>query len=250
MTAPAWLTARPIAHRGLHDQPRGLVENSLAAAAAAVRRGYAIECDVQESLDGEAVVFHDFTLDRLTGQAGAVRERTAAALEQLTLSGSVERIPSLATFLDRVAGQVPVIVEIKSRFDGDLRLARRTCQVALAAPGPVALKSFDPAVVAEVRRLAPGLPRGIVAESRYEDPDWAGLKAEARERLAHLLHFDETRPDFLSWRLRDLRTAPPFLCRRLGGLPVMTWTVRDGQGREAARAWADQIVFEGFDPET
>src|SRR4051794_2404055 len=60
-----WLTARPIAHRGLHDKAKGVIENTVSAALAAVDAGYAIECDVQLTGDGEAVVFHDFTLDRL-----------------------------------------------------------------------------------------------------------------------------------------------------------------------------------------
>ena len=61
-----WLVARPIAHRGLHDAAKGIIENSLAAARAAIAGNYAIECDAQLSADGEAVVFHDDTLDRLT----------------------------------------------------------------------------------------------------------------------------------------------------------------------------------------
>jgi len=52
----SWLVARPIAHRGLHDEARGVVENSLASARAAISKNYAIECDVQLSRDGEAVV--------------------------------------------------------------------------------------------------------------------------------------------------------------------------------------------------
>ena len=74
MSAPGWLTERPIAHRGLHDQAAGIVENSLSAARAAIEAGFAIECDVQLSADGEAMVFHDFTLERLTGATGRLDE--------------------------------------------------------------------------------------------------------------------------------------------------------------------------------
>lgn len=249
MTAPGWLTARPIAHRGLHDRTVGIWENTLSAADAAIAAGYAIECDVQDTADGEAVVFHDFTLDRLTPAHGPVRARPAVELAALTVGGTGDRIPTLPAFLDRLAGRVPLVIEIKSRFDGDLTLARRTAALAAAYPGPVALKSFDPTVIAAVRRLAPDLPRGIVAENAYDHPEWDKLATNEKRALANLLHFDETRPDFLSWRVADLPCAAPFLARRLGGLPVMAWTVRTEADRRRAAAHADQMVFEGFRPE-
>jgi glycerophosphoryl diester phosphodiesterase len=248
MSAPAWLTARPIAHRGLHDRSRGVVENTLSAADAAIAGGFAIECDVQDTADGEAVVFHDHTLERLTGEHGPVRERDAAELTALAVAGTGDRIPTLEAFLARVAGRVPVVVEIKSRFDGALTLTRRTVAAAAAYDGPVALKSFDPAVVGALRDVAPDLPRGIIAQARYDGREWQGLSDEARHAMANLLHLPDTQPDFVSWRVGDLPLAAPFLCRHLGKLPVMTWTVRSDDDRRRAAAHADQMVFEGFVP--
>lgn len=249
MSAPAWLVSRPIAHRGLHDAAAGIHENTLSAARAAIEAGYGIECDVQDTADGEAVVFHDHTLERLTDAKGPVRERTAAELGGLSILGTADRVPTLAAFLDEIAGRVPLIVEIKSRFDGDMRLTRRTCEVLAGYGGPVAVKSFDPAVIAEVRAVAPGLPRGIVAESSYEGPGWSMLDRARKRILANLLHIEDTKPDFLSWRVRDLTDTAPFLARRLGNIPVMSWTVRTEAERERAAAHADQIVFEGFRPD-
>lgn len=248
MTAPPWLVARPVAHRGLHDKAAGIPENTLSAAEAAIAAGYAIECDVQDSADGEAMVFHDPTLDRLTAERGPVRARRAGELSRLPVARTDDRIPTLQAFLARIAGRVPVVIEIKSRFDGATALSQRTCEVVAAYDGPVALKSFDPAVVAAVRRLAPGLPRGIVAQACYEGEEWAGLDPGRRRELAHLLHFEETWPDFVSWRVGDLPCAAPFLCRVLGRLPVMAWTVRTDADQERARRYADQIVFEGLVP--
>lgn len=249
MNAPLWLTARPIAHRGLHDAAAGRYENTLGAAEAAIAAGFGIECDVQDTADGEAVVFHDFALDRLTEAKGPVRERRAAELASVAVGGSADRIPTLSTFLGRVAGRVPLVVEIKSRFDGDLRLTRRTVQTLAGYPGPVAVKSFDPAVVSELRVIALHLPRGIVAQSRYQGGEWDAVSPEARHALGNLLHLAETRPDFLSWRAADLPSAPPFLCRHLGKMPVMTWTVRSEAEARRVAPHADQIVFEGFGPE-
>ena len=92
------LMARPIAHRGLHDRAAGVMENSPGAFAAAVRHGFPIECDVQLTADGEAVVFHDFELGRLTDEEGAVDTRTANSLQTIRLKGSKDgdTIPTLA----------------------------------------------------------------------------------------------------------------------------------------------------------
>ncbi|MDE4912944.1 glycerophosphodiester phosphodiesterase family protein [Methylobacterium sp. 092160098-2] len=249
MGAPDWLTVRPIAHRGLHDRAAGRPENTLAAARAAVAGGFAIECDVQLSADGEAMVFHDAALGRLTTAREAVAERSAAELGTLKVAGSAETIPTLSAFLAAVAGVVPVVIEVKSRYDGDLRLATRTAEVAAAYAGPVALKSFDPQVVAALRDLCPAtIPRGIVAETTQDDPVYAALTPSLRRSLSDLLHFAETRPDFLSWRVDDLPCAPTYLCRLLGRVPVMTWTVRTEEQRARAAAHADQMVFEGFVP--
>ena len=249
MAAPDWLTARPIAHRGLHDRAAGRPENTLAAARAAVAGGFAIECDVQMSADGEAMVFHDAALGRLTRASEAVADRSAAELGALTVAGSAETIPTLPAFLAAVAGAVPVVIEVKSRYDGDLRLATRAAAVAAAHAGPVAVKSFDPQVVVALRDLCPPtIPRGIVAETTQDDPVYAALPPSARLALSDLLHFAETRPDFLSWRVDDLPCAPTYLCRLLGRMPVMAWTVRTEEQRVRASAHADQMVFEGFTP--
>lgn len=249
MAAPDWLVARPIAHRGLHDRARGRIENSASAAQAAIDEGYAIECDVQLTADGQAVVFHDFDLDRLTGQKGPVLARTAAELAAMTLTGSTDRIETLDVWLARIDGRVPVICEIKSAFDGDERLATRAADVAGDYAGSIALKSFDPRVLVYLRResLLGEIPLGLVAEASYEDAEWNILTAQARRDMTALTHWPLMRPDFLSWHIGDLPHAVPTLCRAMG-LPVMTWTVRTHEQVETARLHTDQMIFEGFSP--
>ena len=246
--APAWLTARPIAHRGLHDRAAGRPENTLAAAEAAIAAGYGIECDVQLSADGEAMVFHDEALGRLTPAVALVADTPAEALAALRVGGTAERIPTLPSFLAAIGARVPLVVEIKSRFSGDLRLTRRVAEVLAGYDGPVAVKSFDPGLVTAFAGLGPGIPRGIVGESTQDDPAYAAMPESLRRALANLLHLGESRPDFLSWRVDDLPCAATYLCRHLGHLPLMTWTVRGPDQRRLAEAHADQMVFEGFLP--
>ena len=247
-SAPDWLVRQPIAHRGLHDRAAGVVENSRTAARAAMSRDLAIECDVQLTADAEAVVFHDFTLDRLTRESGPVADLRAERIESIALLGSADRIPTFTSFLATVDGRVPLLCEIKSRFDGDLRLADRVADLAAGYPGPLAIKSFDPRVIIHLRARLWSGPLGIVAEAGYVDPEWEELTPALKRDLSQVLHFAETRPDFLSYRVGDLPHAIPYLCRTAIGLPVVAWTVRTPEQRQRAATWADQMVFEGFVP--
>src|SRR4051812_40726647 len=87
----AALGARPFAHRGLHGN--GRVENSRAAFEAAIAGGFGMELDVQLGRDGEAMVFHDYQLDRLTEATGDVADLTVAELGATRLRGTDEAIP-------------------------------------------------------------------------------------------------------------------------------------------------------------
>ncbi|WP_442756535.1 glycerophosphodiester phosphodiesterase family protein [Methylocystis sp. JAN1] len=249
----AWLTARPIAHRGLHDFARGIVENSVGAAQAAVAAGYAIECDVQATRDGDLVVFHDESLERLTRRRGKVANFDAAALAAITLAGARETIPTFEAFLAAIDGRTPLVVELKSNFDNDLLPARRVAELLSRYRGPVVVESFDPAPIAFLRADAQALgvahiPLGMVGEATYDDPYWAMLSTSQRSEMTHFLHYPKTRPDFLSWNAANLPHAIPFLAREGLRIPVTAWTVRSVAQAEAARRWADQIVFEGFPP--
>jgi glycerophosphoryl diester phosphodiesterase len=239
-----FLTARPIAHRGLHDAARGIVENTGSAFAAAMAHGYAIECDLQITRDGEAVVFHDESLERLTTAQGLVKDMTAAEMGQLTLCGSTDRVQTLQALLRQVNGKVPLVIELKSHWDGDERLAARALAALEDYSGPYCLMSFDPDVVAALRRLSPATPRGIVAERAF-DPYYSWLPLDRQQELRSMSHLARTRPDFVSFYFEELPFAP-VTALRTAGMPVITWTIRSpSEAREALRH-CDQITFEGF----
>jgi glycerophosphoryl diester phosphodiesterase len=241
-----WLIERPIAHRGLHGN--GIVENTLGAAAAAVAANYAIEVDLQLSSDGEVVVFHDTTLDRLTTGNGPLAALTLAQLKKLSFRGSAERIPTLQELLDTVAGRTPLVLELKSEWNGDLRLVERVAEILIGYAGPVAAMSFDPDQVAALQTYAPGLPRGIVAERHYDDAEWKQLTWTRKFTLGNLLHFNRTRPHFVAYYVRELPAIAPLLARYVFGMKLLTWTVRSESEGRRARWWANQIIFEGFRP--
>ncbi|WP_414471258.1 glycerophosphodiester phosphodiesterase family protein [Microvirga sp. M2] len=250
MNTPEWLVAKPIAHRGLHDKANGIVENTISAAEAAIAHGFPIELDVQLTADNDVIVFHDFDLDRVTGETGLVAERNLSALAGIEISGTLggDRIPSLKDYLARIAGRTPLVIEVKSKFDGDMRLTKRVIEILADYSGPFVVKSFDPDIVAYLRQNAPHITRGFIGELEYASKADSFLSPEKKHRMANLLHFEETQPHFLSWRVKDLPCASAYLSRLLGQIPVMTWTVRNPEDRAKAEKHADQMVFEGFIP--
>ena len=250
MRAPDWLTARPVAHRGLHDIARGIVENMPAAAQAAVDGNFAIECDIQLTADGEAVVHHDDALGRLTEGSGALLGKTAADLKAIAFKNTPERMMTLGDLCALVAGRVPLVIEVKSRFDGDRKLVKRMAEVLSSYSGPAVGMSFDPDQVVALRERMPQLPRGIVAEREYTATDWPEASAEQRRGMKHLRHAFRTRPHFVAYWVNELPAAAPWIARNIFGLPLLTWTVRTPDQRERAARYADQMIFEGFRPGT
>ena len=238
------VTQRPIAHRGLHEFNKGVVENTSSAFAAAIAKGYPIECDLQWTRDGEAVVFHDDHLDRLTEGHGLVKNFSAAEIKQLVIRNSTDRVQTLAELLAQVRGQVPLVIELKSHWDGDVRLAQRAIDGLKGYTGPYCIMSFDPDMIAEVRRLSPSTIRGIVAE-RGTDPYYGTLSLARQLELRTFSHVSRTRPDFVSFYFEELPWAP-ITALRSSGLPVISWTIRSPQQAVMAKRCSDQITFEGF----
>jgi glycerophosphoryl diester phosphodiesterase len=242
-----WLTAQPIAHRGLHDGV-GVIENTASAFTAAIDGGFAIETDLQITADGEAVVHHDFALGRLTLGSRQIAAMTAAGLREVPFKSTADRIMTFAEFLEFVAGRAPLLIELKSRRDGDLRLALRAADVLRNYNGPAALQSFDPAALIALRDLAPDLPRGIVAERHYADSEWQTLTDRQKRSLAFLLHAPHSRPHFIAYQVNDLPSLGPWIARHMFRLPLLAWTVRTDAERARAKRAADQMIFEGIRP--
>ena len=249
MRAPDWLTARPVAHRGLHDATRGIIENMPAAAQAAIAGKFAIECDIQLSADGEAMVYHDDELGRLTEGSGTLLTKTAAELKAVRFKATGERMMTLSDLCDLVAGRVPLVIEVKSHFDGDRKLVKRMAEVLSSYDGRAVGMSFDPDQVVALRDLMPDRPRGIVAERHYTESDWPDASQAQRHDMTHLRHFFRSQPDFVAYSVDELPAAAPWIARNVFRCPLLTWTVRTPAQRARASRHADQMIFEGFRPE-
>jgi glycerophosphoryl diester phosphodiesterase len=241
-----WLTAQPVAHRGLHDVAAGVIENTPSAVSAAISAGYAIEVDLQITADGEAMVHHDGALGRLTHGEGRLDRMNAADLKQVPFKATSDHMMTIGDLLHLVGGRVPLLLELKSRSDGDRRLVKRVAQALRRYAGPIAAMSFDLDQVEALREIAPELTRGVVAE-RFHPPA-QGDKPSRRDPLAYLLHGLRSRPQFMAYHVKDLPAALPLLARHAFGMPLLTWTVRTEEDRQRAERWADQMIFEGFRP--
>ena len=248
MRAPDWLTARPVAHRGLHDRTRGIIENMPGAAQAAISGNFSIECDIQLTADGEAMVHHDDALGRLTEGSGALLGLTSCELKAVKFKDTSEQMMSLSDLCALVNGRVPIVIEVKSHFDGDRKLVTRMAQVLGSYSGPVAGMSFDPDQVVALRETMPGLTRGIVAERSYSEADWPEASPAQCRGMLHLRHSWRTRPQFVAYWVNELPSPAPWIARHVFGLPLLTWTVRTSEQRERAISYADQMIFEGFRP--
>jgi glycerophosphoryl diester phosphodiesterase len=247
-TSPDWLTARPIAHRGLHDAAAGIIENTAAAVSAAIAGNYGLEVDVQVSRDGEAMVYHDDVLGRLTDGAGRLDALNAAELKRVAFRGSDQRMMTLGDLCDLIGGRATLLIELKSRFDGDARLPVRVASVLAGYRGPAAPMSFDPRQLAVLRQKSPDLVFGIVAAKYRPHPYWDLMPAWMRYGMGYLLTALTPRPQFVAYAVANLPALAPLIARRMFGLPLLTWAVRTEAERKTARRFADQMIFEGFRP--
>ena len=242
------LIARPNAHRGLHAAANGIIDNTAAPVRAAVAANYGIEVDVQVSADGEAMVHHDDVLGRLTEGEGRLDRLSAVELKRVPFRGSSDRMMTLAELCDLVGGRVAMLIELKSRFDGDDRVALRVAEVLAGYRGHAAPMSFDPWQVTLVRHKAPNLTCGIVAAKYRPHPYWDQMPAWMRYGMGYLLTGVIARSQFVAYAVADLPALAPLLARRVCGLPLLTWAVRTEAERQRATRFADQMIFEGFRP--
>ena len=235
MSKIAWLTERPVAHRGYHDMNKQVWENTLSAFARAIDAGFSIECDLHYASDGVPVVFHDDDLQRVCNLPGQLRDRTSAELGLLSVGGTKDKIPTLKQLLKLCDGKRPLVLELKGREGDDEGFAESVLEVLEGYKGQVALMSFDHWLLKDLKALDSPYPVGLTADGN--EPETFFKHDEAMQLGL----------DFISYFYGHLPN--PFItAQRQRGITVITWTVRDEEARKITFAHADQMTFEGFDP--
>ena len=237
------------AHRGLHGAVGAdsfCAENSMTAFKRAVDRGFGIELDVHVTADGEVVVFHDATLDRVAGVSGKIKDKTLAELRELRLLETEDTIPTLREVLDLVDGKVPLLVELKET-GANHEISEKTAAMLAEYKGDFIVESFSPLAFGAIKRVLPGTPRGFLADKFTVKKQYRTVKHALTQRC--LFNF-MMRPAFIALNHKNPKLFPVGLIRRLFGIPMIAWTVKSAEDEATAyKNGFSGIIFEGYLPE-
>ena len=228
------------AHRGLFGAD--IPENSLAAFKAAVNAGFGIELDIQLSHDGEVMVFHDYSLKRMTGRDAKLSELDLSELKSLSIGGG-ESIPTLDEVLLLVDGRVPLLIELKGE-NTDISLCKLAAEKLDKYNGSYCVESFNPLLLNSFAKLRPKVTRGLLY-TKFK----RSMKTKLFDLMLTAMIFNcIARPDFIAYDIANSRTAALRICTALYHPRRFVWTVRSKSEYEAVKAVGESPIFEGFVP--
>lgn len=229
------------AHRGLHGN--GIPENSRTAFGLACERGVGIELDVQLSRDGTVMVFHDYTLSRMTGLDKMLCELDADALRRLSLNGTEQTIPTFSEVLSLVDGRVPLLVELKGE-NFDTALCEKVAALLREYDGAYCLESFNPLLIGKMKTYLPDAFCGLLYTNVCRDKK---KRSALNIALTGMALNAVARPDFIAYNKQDRHTLPVKIATRLYRTPRFVWTVKSEEERQTARRLGECAIFEETD---
>lgn len=232
-----WLLKKPIAHRGLHNIKESIPENSLPAFEKAIQKDFPVELDVRILKDDTVVVFHDNSLDRLTGLNKLIRDIPFSGLKYIYLLNTKEKIPSLDEALTLIDGKVPVLIDIKNEGK-TAHLEQELLKILKNYKGEFAVQSFNPLSLLWFEKNAPGILHGqLFSDSGY-------LKIGIFKKMILSYFFNrKVRPQFISY---DITALPNRKVSKLRtkGIPVLSWTITNNKDLIKAKKYSDNYIFE------
>ena len=229
------------AHRGYHNINHGIPENSMLSFRKAIAMGYGIELDIHLSADGNLVVFHDDTLERVCGRKETVESLTSKELMKCRLSGTSETIPLLDDVLQFVHGQVPLLIEMKIPTDS-VEICEKLYQRLQNYDGSYLVQSFNTMGLQWFKKNAPHILRGQLSSRLTrsdKDPAWA-LRFAVENLLCNVVG----RPDFISYKLNDLPNPSVWLLKNFFKTPVAVWTLRTSRALRVGKKNYYMQIFE------
>jgi hypothetical protein len=129
-----------------------------------------------------------------------------------------------------VAGQVPILIELKTRGGNAKAIARAVADELAGYAGPVGLMSFNPDVGRWLARHCPDRRRGLVISRDASTIDrWRCIRVAA--------------PDFLA--VDRAAIARPWVAKQRARRWVYSWTIRLPADRQTAEIHADALIWEG-----
>ena len=229
---------RDYAHRGLHGN--GVPENSLAAFDLAAKAGFGIELDVQLSADRVVMVFHDYTLVRMTGVERKVCELTAEELGALSLNGTEEKIPTFREVLSLINGRVPILIELKGEAT-DTTLCAYVAECLATYTGPYCIESFNPLLLHKMRKHLPNAYYGLLYTNACREKKKYSL---VNILVTCMLLNVFARPNFIAYSKKYRRALPVLLTAGLFRAPRFVWTVNTPEQLNEAHARGEFPIFE------
>ena len=229
------------AHRGLHGG--GVPENSMKAFELACEKGFGIELDVQLSRDGEVMVFHDYTLVRMTGVDKKLCELDAKELCGLSLGGTEQTIPTFEQVLSLVDGRVPILVELKGEST-DSSLCPKVAEILSEYGGEYCLESFNPLLIGKMGKYLPKAFRGLLYTNVCrEKKKYSALNMALTAMALNIF----ARPDFIAYNKADRASFPVWATTKLFGAPKFVWTVKNKDEIAQAHKNGESPIFEFTD---
>ena len=227
-----WLYNVAIAHRGLFDNEHP--ENTISAYEKAIENGYAIELDVQMTIDGVLVCYHDNNLKRLTGVDKDIRTLTYEEVSKLNVVNENFKIPTFSKTLEFVNGKVPLVIELKSQKQKGFE--KKVCEILRNYKGDFVVQSFDPLVMRRVQKIEPSFIRGMLT-TLEEVKGYPKIVTKFMNNFGFQYIF---KFDFLNIRVCDLE----YHKKRIKKHNVICWTIKTNNDIIPAKKYAKNIIFE------
>lgn len=225
------------AHRGLHSET--VPENSLKAFQNAVENGYGIELDVQLSKNGEVMVFHDYTLDRMTERKGKLCDLTASELKTVSLKNTDQTIPTLSEVLTLVDGKIPILIELKGE-SLDTRLCENVADRLKDYNGKYCIESFNPLLIKKMKKFLPNIFYGQLYTNVCRDHGVNLINLLLTCMALNVI----SRPDFIAYNKLDRSSLPVKITTCLFKAPRFVWTVKTPEEHEKAHSSNENAIFE------
>lgn len=234
-----FLSRNLIAHRGYHNNKKGIPENSVLAFKKAIDNNYLIELDVRLTKDQKLVVFHDDNLKRVCGVNKRVKDLTYIELLKYNLFDTTLKVPLFSDVIKLVNGKVPILIETKYHNRYGV-LEKILINELSNYKGLYAIQSFYPMSLLWLKRNTKDIPIGLLSSNFKNDLN--RLKSIIGKTLILDLFF---KTDFISYDVKGLPNN--YLSYKRDKKKIVIWTIKNKKDYDLARQYTDALICENFD---
>ncbi len=232
------------AHRGIHDNSKNNVENTIDAFNRAIVLNYGIECDVRLTKDNIPVIIHDKNLLRVTGVNKEINEITFVELKKIKLLNSEEYIPSLSEVLSIVNDKVPLIIEIKKNSISKMNDLFYIVEILDKYNGKYMIESFNPIVLRWIKENRPLYIRGQLSSSLIRGKEYSIIDFLLSNLLLNFL----SKPDFIAYDFRFKKNLSFLINKYLYKIYCIGFTIKSEETFNNNINFFDSIIFDSFIP--